>query len=336
MSDGPNSEILAASELAVKGAKQELNRNLDYTIDSFKDLETLIQQVKSRFAKMEQAGKLTEEIVRSASVSIGAYLGEVIRRKIGGTWKVKISNVKVLIINGYEFSPIDYIFERLTKDINYSLELYYSDVNRKHWEVSDNAPTEPKISPIKTDISKQSVSLSQVGIYLLVGIVVVLLVVGMASPDYGSTVCGGVILLVIGGVIWLWASSNKQRSVTISKAVQKQRQSSYKHSVSPKTNTPISRGQTTVACRSCGQAVARTAPVCPSCGDTYPGLIDKCPMCGSKSVRILPKGFSLGKSVAGAVVAGPLGALGGLHGKNDLEVTCSSCHSSFTIKNHEI
>ncbi len=62
----------------------------------------------------------------------------------------------------------------------------------------------------------------------------------------------------------------------------------------------------------------------------------KCPTCGSKNIRILPKGFSLGKSVAGAIVAGPLGVLGGLHGKNDLQVTCSNCYKTFTIKSNEI
>src|SRR5574341_715020 len=239
MLDEPNSEILAASELAVKGAKQELNRTLDYSIDSFKDLEALIQLVKNRFTKMEKEGKLTEQIIQSASISIGAYLGEVIRRKIGGTWIAKNPPTEVLVINGHEFSPILYAFERLTKDVNYSLEWYYSDVNRKHWETPNN-------------------------------------------------------------------TSNSQSQ----------------------TNT--------VACRSCGQGVARTAPVCPSCGDTYPGLIAKCPTCGSKNIRILPKGFSLGKSVAGALIAGPLGVLGGLHGKNDLQVPCSSCHRTFTIKSHEI
>ena len=86
MPNEPNSEILTASEFAVKAAKKACNKTLDYSIDSFEDLEAFIQHVKSHFKKLKNEGKLTEQTVQRASVSIGGYLGEVIRRHHGGTW----------------------------------------------------------------------------------------------------------------------------------------------------------------------------------------------------------------------------------------------------------
>ena len=80
-----------------------------------------------------------------------------------------------------------------------------------------------------------------------------------------------------------------------------------------------------VKCKTCGVEVSKTAPSCPSCGENLPGLAIKCPKCGSMSISIGQKGFGLGKSVAGAVLLGPIGLLGGVMGRKKLEITCQSC-----------
>jgi hypothetical protein len=143
MPNEPNSDILTAAELAIKGAKKELNKTLDYSIDSFKDLEAFVQHVKNRLSNLKLEGKLTEQIIQRASMSIGAYLGEIIRRHHGGTWISKNPIMKALVINGQEFSPILYIFQRLTKDSNYGLESYWSDVHQKLYpqeKIEDKPP----------------------------------------------------------------------------------------------------------------------------------------------------------------------------------------------------
>lgn len=131
MPNDPNSEILTESELTVKAAKKELNKTLDYSKNSFNNLEALIQHVKSHFSNLKKDGKLTEQTIQRASVSIGAYLGEVIRRHHGGNWRAKNAIMKTLVVNGQEFSPILYIFQRLTTDSGYSLENYWSDIREK-------------------------------------------------------------------------------------------------------------------------------------------------------------------------------------------------------------
>jgi hypothetical protein len=131
MTNNPNAEILTASEFTVVAAKKELGKTLDYSTDSLGDLEALIQHVKSHFLKLKIEGKLAERTVQSASISIGGYLGEVIRRHHGGTWIAKNARMKVLIINDQEFSPVLYIFQRLVKNLDDTLENYWSEINQK-------------------------------------------------------------------------------------------------------------------------------------------------------------------------------------------------------------
>ena len=56
---------------------------------------------------------------------------------------------------------------------------------------------------------------------------------------------------------------------------------------------------------------------------------DKCPMCGEKAqwklVDTTNKGFSVGKAADGAVLLGPLGVVGGAHGKKKQCYYCGKC-----------
>lgn len=63
----------------------------------------------------------------------------------------------------------------------------------------------------------------------------------------------------------------------------------------------------------------------------------KCPRCGSKNIQLVGKhrkGFSVGKSVGGAALAGGIGALVGFAGKQTgkSDWVCLDCGRSFTIK----
>jgi len=185
----------------------------------------------------------------------------------------------------------------------------------------------------------QSVSASnddwKTGVYGILGLVAffgISYIIGfMGSDDGTSNICSGMICLVmIIGLFALYARS-QYRDKVINNAIQEQKQSP---SSSPSENS--SYQSNIVSCRACQHTVSRTAPSCPNCGELYPGLISKCPNCNSRNIRITPKGFSLGKAAAGAAMAGPVGVAGGLHGRKDLELRCSSCQLVLTIKHDEI
>lgn len=66
----------------------------------------------------------------------------------------------------------------------------------------------------------------------------------------------------------------------------------------------------------------------------YKGVV--CPKCGSVHVELVGdrrKGFSFGKAVGGAFLAGGVGLLAGFAGKNDgTKFFCDTCHKTFKIK----
>jgi len=178
-------------------------------------------------------------------------------------------------------------------------------------------------------------------IWGIVAILGVLYVVGASSDSSSDSnpICTGAICLSLVAGIFVWYLSNENRSKSVNNAIQEQRQSSSIKDTYPKEDSGSrehSALSQTVPCRVCQHKVSRTAPSCPNCGELYPGLIAKCPQCNSSNIRITPKGFSLGKAAAGAILAGPLGVAGGLHGRKDLEIKCSNCNRVTTIKNNEI
>ena len=62
----------------------------------------------------------------------------------------------------------------------------------------------------------------------------------------------------------------------------------------------------------------------------------KCPKCKSTNIQVLgndKKGFSIGKAVGGALLAGGIGTLAGFVGKKGkYDVFCQDCGNRFQVK----
>lgn len=56
----------------------------------------------------------------------------------------------------------------------------------------------------------------------------------------------------------------------------------------------------------------------------------KCPKCGSTQITANKKGFSGGKAVAGAILTGGIGLLGGFLGSSKVKITCLNCGHSWS------
>lgn len=64
-------------------------------------------------------------------------------------------------------------------------------------------------------------------------------------------------------------------------------------------------------------------------GDSEPKLV--CPRCGCSQLYAGKKGFSAGKAITGAFIAGPVGLVGGAIGQNKVIVTCLSCGHKWKV-----
>lgn len=83
--------MAACAEQAVATALERFEVTLDYSIESIKDLDRILdrqhQQIPRGLSRLTQKGPPESTIQASARVW-GGYLGEVIRRQWGGQWSL--------------------------------------------------------------------------------------------------------------------------------------------------------------------------------------------------------------------------------------------------------
>lgn len=123
------SVILKAAEYTVGIAKKNLGLDMDYSTQSIRDLDAVIEFVKNHFSNQRREGKLTDETVSRAAISLGGYLGEVLRRKYGGTWILE-NDSRNLVINGISLTPIRYIHQNLEGLLSGNAQKYITDIEQ--------------------------------------------------------------------------------------------------------------------------------------------------------------------------------------------------------------
>ena len=94
-------------------------------------------------------------------------------------------------------------------------------------------------------------------------------------------------------------------------------------------------------CSDCGKEISDKAVNCPNCGLPLNSQTNEhqnpkengeylcCPKCMSKELHAEHRGFSGGKALAGAVLAGGIGLLAGSIGSKDVQITCLKCGNKF-------
>lgn len=90
-----------------------------------------------------------------------------------------------------------------------------------------------------------------------------------------------------------------------------------------------------ISCSECGKEISDKATSCLHCGNPMNQHVPKedeylcCPKCHSRELHAEQKGFSGGKALVGAVVAGGIGLLAGTLGSKDVQITCLKCGKKF-------
>lgn len=120
-----NEEMRLTADYAISTAKERYGLVLDYSEESLDILDNILEKIYwgfSSHSKEEGEGGL----VYNTATIWGSYLGEYMRLKWGGTWVMK-GTQRCISITSIEFSPINFIFQRITSHPEYRVKNYVQE-----------------------------------------------------------------------------------------------------------------------------------------------------------------------------------------------------------------
>jgi hypothetical protein len=123
-----NDEMRVTADYAISTAKDRYGMELDYSEESLSILDTILEKIYWGFSshnKDEGQGGL----IYNAAIIWGSYLGEYMRLKWGGTWILKDSERRISITS-IEFSPINFIFQRITNHPEYRVTNFIQETKK--------------------------------------------------------------------------------------------------------------------------------------------------------------------------------------------------------------
>lgn len=124
-----NDEMKATADYAIKSAKEKFGLELEFSEQDVGKLENLLAQAYQSLSSRVKDEKTSSAIFQTAKVW-GGYLGELIRYKWGGKWILKGSE-QLISIKDYEFSPIEYVYQKITNHPEHSVRKFIIEVERK-------------------------------------------------------------------------------------------------------------------------------------------------------------------------------------------------------------
>jgi hypothetical protein len=114
-----------AAEL-IKFAAEKFKLRLDYTEASIPRVEQALAEIHKHIGTKATENKAA---IVKLSNGFGSYVGEILRRKHGGTWRVNLpdfpAGVEGLDVNGAIISPMQHVFLRITKGAQFNIEEFY-------------------------------------------------------------------------------------------------------------------------------------------------------------------------------------------------------------------
>ncbi len=128
-----NSRMQQIAENAIKISAEKFGQSLDYSENSLTKLEVLLQQAYEQNKKQA----ISEEAIQKTFRVWGGYLGELMRRKWGGEWRVSGQDV-ILTINDKSFSPLQQVYQRITLGPQYDIKSYIASISSGIGKAANN------------------------------------------------------------------------------------------------------------------------------------------------------------------------------------------------------
>jgi hypothetical protein len=137
-----SSELLAAANSAVEHARKHWSTELDFSPQSVEEVELILarmyESIPRRFYEKLYKRGPDDEQKATLSLAYGAYLGEVLRREFGGSWRKQVINgeatIALVFMNHNMVFPPAKVWKRLTngeEDNVWTFYQIYSEMLRK-------------------------------------------------------------------------------------------------------------------------------------------------------------------------------------------------------------
>jgi len=126
-----NEEMKITADYAIRSAIDRFGLLLDFSDISLTALESILQKIYWELSGVPK-DRGSNELIYNTAMIWGAYLGEFMRMKWGGTWVFE-GVEQILLINNLHFSPINYIYIKILDHRNPSVKAYLLDAN---WNIS--------------------------------------------------------------------------------------------------------------------------------------------------------------------------------------------------------
>ena len=114
---------------AVTAARDKFSVSLDYSENSLQQLEVLLQQAHEGYEQAASSVNFLTSPIENTVRVWGGYLGEVIRRSLGGDWIVYQKDV-FLLLNSQRLDPLGQVRSRIMTGIQYNVQEYFIKLSK--------------------------------------------------------------------------------------------------------------------------------------------------------------------------------------------------------------
>jgi hypothetical protein len=187
-----NEEMRQTADFAINSAKQNYGLDLDYSEDSLEVLDSILEKIYWGFFEHLTEDKASGLVYNTATVW-GAYLGEYMCLKWGGTW-IYNGTDRHVSITSIEFSPISFVYQKITDHPEYNVQNYINEA-RKAIYSSVIHPTKSQYLPdgvgqpeqqIRNTLDKKPISFDKRYLYAFASLLGLVLIIFASMAGYRS------------------------------------------------------------------------------------------------------------------------------------------------------
>jgi hypothetical protein len=154
-----NPQMQKLADNAVTAARDKFGLDLDFSEDSLQQLETILGQVDERYKQAPGDGSSPNIPIENTVRIWGSYLGEVMRRSLGGDWIVD-ENAVYLQLGNRKLSPLGQVRSRSLEGPLFNVHRFFfrikSEINTNIKEQVDQSIPDkenpPAARPEKQDL----------------------------------------------------------------------------------------------------------------------------------------------------------------------------------------